>query len=204
MPNAIAKPLSGKAALVGDAIVDAGAVSGVTLRRPVDRGHVVNWDAQRAVWGRAVRGLLGARPRECGLVLAVPPLCLPAVVEGTRDAVFHDLGFRSALLAPAHELIALAWAVEAGGGAGGAPPPAAAAVAGIVVDVGFSATTAAAVFDGRLLPDTVRRIDLGGKALTNMLKEAITYRRAREGRGGATVWVGGGLTARRALPLSDP
>lgn len=32
------------------------------------------------------------------------------------------------------------------------------------------------VFDWRVLPAAVRRIDLGGKALTNFMKELVSYR----------------------------
>ena len=63
--------------------------------------------------------------------------------------------------------------------------PAARARCGLVVDAGFSFTHVAAVFDGRVLPGGVRRINLGGKALTNYLKELISYRYAG-GREGST------------------
>ena len=46
-----------------------------------------------------------------------------------------------------------------------------------MVDAGFSYTHAVPVFDWRALAAGVRRIDLGGKALTNYLKELVSYRR---------------------------
>jgi Actin len=47
---------------------------------------------------------------------------------------------------------------------------------GVVVDAGFSFTHVLPVFDGRLVTAGVRRINLGGKALTNYLKELVSYR----------------------------
>ena len=47
---------------------------------------------------------------------------------------------------------------------------------GIVVDVGFSCTTISAFFDGQPIKNCVLRIDLGGKMLTNQLKDWISYR----------------------------
>lgn len=41
---------------------------------------------------------------------------------------------------------------------------------------GFSAAYAVPFFDGQLLPGGVRRLGLGGKALTNLLKETVSYR----------------------------
>ena len=45
-----------------------------------------------------------------------------------------------------------------------------------VVDAGFSFTHALPLFEGQLLLDGVRRINLGGKALTNFFKELVSYR----------------------------
>ena len=43
---------------------------------------------------------------------------------------------------------------------------------------GFSFTHAVPMCDGRALPGAVRRINVGGKALTNYFKELVSYRRA--------------------------
>lgn len=45
-----------------------------------------------------------------------------------------------------------------------------------MVDAGFSFTHALPFFDGQLLPGGVKRINLGGKALTNYFKELVSYR----------------------------
>lgn len=39
------------------------------------------------------------------------------------------------------------------------------------------------MFDWRVLPAAVRRIDLGGKALTNFMKELVSYRWGAAGTG---------------------
>jgi actin-related protein 6 len=74
--------------------------------------------------------------------------------------------------------------------------PACQALAGVVVDAGFSATNVVPFFEGRPLLDSVRRINLGGKALGNFLKELVTYRWVVVvvvgGEGGATTGGGGG------------
>ncbi len=50
----------------------------------------------------------------------------------------------------------------------------------LVVDAGFSFTHALPFFDGQLLGGGVRRINLGGKALTNYFKELVSYRCAQQ------------------------
>jgi actin-related protein 6 len=47
---------------------------------------------------------------------------------------------------------------------------------GIVVDSGFSFTHTVPIYEGRIVYKACRRIDLGGKALTNLLKETISNR----------------------------
>ena len=84
------------------------------------------------------------------------------------------MGFRSYAALPAPALAVRHWAAAGGEGT---KSPAARAAAGVVLDAGFSFTHAAPVFDGRVLPSGVRRINLGGKALTNYLKELVSYRR---------------------------
>ncbi len=71
--------------------------------------------------------------------------------------------------------------MQGGGGKPGVdcPPTSLAAMhagAAVIVDAGFSSTTIAPFFDGRLLESSVRRINLGGKLLTNYFKELVSYR----------------------------
>lgn len=62
LPNAIARTRAGarRQVLVGDLIesecLDYG---GLQLRLPIDRGLVVDWQAQKAVWDRAIVKALG-------------------------------------------------------------------------------------------------------------------------------------------------
>jgi actin-related protein len=78
---------------------------------------------------------------------------------------------------------AAAAAGTAGGGGGVGEdvlhPTTAAALtagAGVIVDAGFSGVSAVPFFEGRLLAGGTVRLNLGGKALTNLLKETVSYR----------------------------
>ena len=90
---------------------------------------------------------------------------------GRAQVVFEEFGFGSFLAAPAQPLALRAWAAQR--------PDLAANPAGVglVVDAGFSFTHAAPTCDGRVLRAGVSRINVGGKALTNYLKELVSYRR---------------------------
>lgn len=84
--------------------------------------------------------------------------------------VFEEFGFHSyyACPAPLLSLQAHTWHNQSS--------PAAQAGCGLIVDAGFSFTHAVPIFDGRIMDQGVRRINLGGKVLTNYLKELVTYR----------------------------
>lgn len=84
--------------------------------------------------------------------------------------VFEDFQFDSFLPLPAPLLSLGSFASYCPGG------PAKQAVAGLVVDCGFSFTHVAPIFGGRICQEGVRRINLGGKALTNYLKELVSFR----------------------------
>jgi actin-related protein 6 len=50
------------------------------------------------------------------------------------------------------------------------------ALCGLVIDAGFSFTHVAPLFNGQLIEGGVKRINIGGKAMTNYLKETLSYR----------------------------
>jgi actin-related protein 6 len=51
-----------------------------------------------------------------------------------------------------------------------------AAASGIVLDIGHAASYAVPIFDGTALNYAVRRVDVGGKLLTNYLKQLLSAR----------------------------
>ena len=135
---------------------------------------------QRALWARGFKVVLGRSDAVAaggGMLVTAPALALPPALAACEEVAFEELGARSLCIAPGLELAARAVSTaEERPGSGALAAAAAACGTGLVVDVGFSSTSTAAVADGRLLPGTVRRIDLGGKALTSLLREAVSFR----------------------------
>jgi actin-related protein 6 len=50
------------------------------------------------------------------------------------------------------------------------------ALSGCVLDIGFSFAHATPIFDGKIIEHYAKRLNLGGRALTNYLKELVSYR----------------------------
>lgn len=93
-PNAVGK-LSGKK-LLGQEIQDVQDVSSLQLKRPVDRGYVVNWDLQKEIWGHGFKNLLkeheSVRGKISGIVVSEPVRCHVAMLccDEVIDCSFCD------------------------------------------------------------------------------------------------------------------
>lgn len=170
VPNCVAKPRGEKRSYVCDEIDNIKDISSLNLRRPVDRGYVVNWDLQKDIWDHVFRKVLKIKPKECHLVLTEAPFNLPAIMSEQDDVIFDHFGFKSALICNPASLVLAHHFKENPDGVH------AKARCGVVLDVGFSFAHATPTFDGRVLRKGTRRVNLGGKALTNYLKELVSYR----------------------------
>ncbi|GMH18963.1 hypothetical protein Nepgr_020804 [Nepenthes gracilis] len=184
VPNCTARPNSStvgttaassastKKLLIADEITAADPTS-LSLRRPHDRGYLVNPDLQRDIWSHLFRSLpLPSDLSVSSLLLTQPPfaLSLPSVRRPLFELVFEDFNFRSLYVSDSASLVHL---YEASRNPNGV---ASRTQCSLVVDCGFSFTHSVPVFQNFSLNYGIKRLDLGGKALTNFLKELVSYR----------------------------
>ena len=94
---------------------------------------------------------------------------------GWLQVVFEDFGFQSLCSCPA-PLLSLQHMKNTA-----QPLPAHQAGCALVLDAGFSFTHAVPIFSNVVLDSGVRRQNLGGKVLTNYLKELVSYRQGAPG-----------------------
>lgn len=169
-PNCTAKPKGERQTYVGDALLDAKDILQLNLRRPFDRGFLVNWDVEKEVWNRAFKSVLKVNPRNSCLLVTEPLFNFAQLQQTLEQVVFEEYGFQALYNAPApvfsmrhqsmlHPEI-----------------PGASCCSGVVLDAGFSFTHAVPIIDGKVLYQGVKRINIGGKAMTNYLKELVSYR----------------------------
>ncbi|CAN6989684.1 unnamed protein product [Brassica oleracea var. botrytis] len=173
IPNCLFKPLSSKKFIypppLSDADVDIDLTS-AAVRRPIDRGYLINPDLQRDIWSHLFTSLLRITPTSSSLLLTEPPLSIPSVQRATDELVFEDFGFSSLYVANPQSLVHLYEASRQPGSILSRTQ------CSLVVDCGFSFTHAVPVLHNFTLNYAVKRIDLGGKAFTNYLKELVSYR----------------------------
>lgn len=182
IPNALAKPASNAIPapssiigtsrrppgyLVAGEIQHAPDLTGMIFRRPHDRGILTSFDVERDIWASAFSS-------DCGIAMSsdtVPsllltePLGVPVRVRHATDELCFELfGFPSYSFSPPQRLAAATTATGT------------TSATCIVLDSGFSATTAVPVVNGREIQSAARRLSLGGKALTNLLKQIVSFR----------------------------
>ncbi|KAJ0089639.1 hypothetical protein Patl1_13061 [Pistacia atlantica] len=172
IPNCLYRPLSSKKFLHPSPITSSTTedLTSAAVRRPIDRGYLINADLQRDIWAHLFSSLLHVNPSTSSLLLTEPLFTLPSIQRATDELVFEDFNFKSFFVADSPSLVHLYEASRRPYGL------VSKAQCSLVVDCGFSFTHAAPVFQNFTMNYAVKRIDLGGKALTNYLKELVSYR----------------------------
>ncbi len=136
----------------------------LVVRRALERGYPTDFEVLLEVWSRALRDLVGGSGGVTGVVVSVPPHTPRELLQQLDAMIRGQLKIERVIRAQPAALAAAA-AREAG-------------LAGpfcLVVDCGYSFSHVTPVCGGRPLEGALRRLDLGGKALTNLLKELISY-----------------------------
>lgn len=97
IPNCIARDRTRKT-YVGSDLAKCRDFGEISFRRPVDKGYVVNWEAQKEIWDHeffAKDAPLKCDPAETRLVLTEQPNALPALQANCDQMVFEEFGFAS-------------------------------------------------------------------------------------------------------------
>mmetsp|Transcript_15382 Transcript_15382/g.62734 ORF Transcript_15382/g.62734 Transcript_15382/m.62734 type:complete len:396 (-) Transcript_15382:952-2139(-) len=167
-PNAVAKPPKKSSSvatkrnggfLVSAELYDLPSYSGLFFRRPIERGYVKEWDLQRDVW-KYIFTRSKVEPKENCFVVT-EPIALPGSLRrGMDELVFEEFGFASYYSAPPAALVARHFDITDG----------------LVLDSGFSFSHAVPILNSGAQQQYSRRLDLGGKVLTNQLKEVVSFR----------------------------
>lgn len=150
---------------IGSQLNECKDLSGLYYILPFQKGYLVNWDTQRQVWDQMLKEVLKASPQEHKLIFTEPFFNFQSIQESLNEIFFEEYQFPSILVTHAATLSAIAqWKAHP-------ERPCC-----LVIDSGYSFTHLAPYYHGKLVAEGVRRIDVGGKLLTNHLKEIVSYR----------------------------
>jgi actin-related protein 6 len=184
---------------IGSQLADCKDFNEMVFRRPVEKGYIVNWEAQKEIWEHEffdTKAALHCDPRDTGLLLTEAPNGLPALQTNCDQVVFEEFQFasycRTTGMIPLRRgyFMGRYLRKQAGPSLNAyndvqtcfKAPPRDPALGGqpaeilLVVDSGYSHTTVTPLLKGRPLNSAVRRLDIGGKLMTNYLKELVSLR----------------------------
>lgn len=177
--NCIARSQRDRITYVAADLDTCGDFGELQIRRPVERGFIVNWEGEKAIWERTLmdkRSPLQCDPRETNLILTEAMSAPGALQRNADEMVFEEFEFGSLWRTVGCGLNAWAPSPFAEGNDGEAQAEAEEAKpleCLMVVDAGHSHTTITPLYHGRPLHPACRRLEVGGKTLTNYLKDIL-------------------------------
>ncbi|TAQ84335.1 hypothetical protein B7494_g7346 [Chlorociboria aeruginascens] len=177
IPNCMARDRD-KKVYIGSQLEKCKDFGDIAFRRPVEKGYLVNWEAEKEIWEHEFfdeKAPLHCDPRETGLLLAEAPNALPALQTNCDQIVFEEFGFARYYRCPslnAYNDIQATFKGPARDDSNGLLP----AEIVLLIDCGYSHTTITPLLQGRPLQSAIRRLDVGGKLMTNYLTRLLSLR----------------------------
>lgn len=166
VPNCIMKVKSEKRRpFVGSQIEECRDVSGLYYILPFQKGYLVNWDVQKSVWDYIFsKECCPVNFNESPLIITEPFMNLSPIQEAMTEIFFEEYECQSILRINGGDLCCYNYSHNSD------------ALCCLLVDSGFSFTHVVPYIKKKKLKSAMRRINVGGKFLTNYLKDIISYR----------------------------
>ncbi|KAH0585832.1 hypothetical protein H2248_007122 [Termitomyces sp. 'cryptogamus'] len=167
--NAVVRSKGDKMTYFGHELAQCKDFSSLNYRLPFEKGYLVDWDAQKAVWdGLFSSEVLSVDTTGSRLLITEPYFNLPNIQEVYDQFVFEEYEFQAYYRCTPASLIPYGILFQ--------QPDAPAAECVVVIDSGFSFTHVIPMINGNIVWNAVKRLDVGGKLLTNQLKELVSFR----------------------------
>lgn len=158
--------------LIADQVNAVSTGSSLNFIRPFDRGYLVNWGSEVDIWKRILdKASCQIDTVDC-LIMTEPILNPIEFQNDYNEMIFEEFNFNSYIRRPAP------WfsAYESTFSSPSISSDSKSSSYGIIIDAGFSFSHSVPYCDGKILSKGIRRVDIGGKLLTNYLKEIVSYR----------------------------
>lgn len=167
VPNAIMKAKAERKRLfVGNEINDCRDCSGLYYLLPCEKGYITKWDVQKPVWDYVfTKGICPIN--DYPVILTQPLLNFKSIQDCIDEIFFEEYEVSSMFRVNPTDLAALQYMAE-----NKFPSNSTC----LVVDTGYSFTHIIPYINGKKYLNGIRRLNIGGKLLTNHLKDIISYR----------------------------
>ncbi|KAK6187646.1 hypothetical protein SNE40_005625 [Patella caerulea] len=168
VPNCISKAKNVRTRIfIGDQIDECKDLSGLYYILPFQKGYLVNWDIERQIWDHMFgKDVCQVDFNETTAIVTEPHFNFPSVQESMNEVFFEEYQFKALHRTNASTLSQYKSENES----------TEKHLCHLIIDSGYSFTHIIPYFKGKKLKEAIRRINVGGKILTNHLKEIISYR----------------------------
>lgn len=146
-------------------IEDAKDKVSLFFKRPHDRGYLINWDAQRQIWD-FIFAVEKITPTEHELLLTEPYFNPSELQRHQIEVVYEEYGFQGLYSTSPSTLSMYNYQYIHP-----SDNPCT-----LVIDTGHSFSHIVPYFRGNKINYATKRVNIGGKILTNYLKEIVSYR----------------------------
>lgn len=174
VPNCTAKVKNEKRRIfICDQIEECKDYSGMFYFLPFNKGYLLNFEMQRKIWdhifGKILKLPTDSKNRfsTVGLLITEPVYNFQKIRREMIKILFEEYGFAKILITSSCQLAAFNYLLNKQSKNENNC---------LIVDSGYSFTHIVPFVDGYKISTHMKRIDIGGKALTNHLKEIISYR----------------------------
>ncbi|KAI9820204.1 MAG: Actin- protein 6 [Pycnora praestabilis] len=179
IPNCIARGRD-KRIWIGAQLEKCKDFGEMAFRRPVEKGYLVNWEAEKEIWDNSFfdkDAKLKCNPHDTNLILTEAPNAPQALQTNCDQIIFEEFEFASYYRCLGASLNAYNNVEALYGSPDNVLSSATLPVeCFLLIDSGFSHTTVTPVLRGLPIQSAIRRLDVGGKLLTNYLKELVSIR----------------------------
>ncbi|RIA82976.1 actin family [Glomus cerebriforme] len=176
IPNCIVTRGKGdKRSYIGDQLSTCTDFTGLYYKLPFEKGFLINWQNEKEVWDRIFsKDVLNCDPKNTTLLITEPCFNLPNVQQNYDEIIFEAYEFEAYYRTIAPWLCiqndTTSLYKDRFYKSNEIPDCA------LVVDSGYSFTHIIPFVMGRPILPAIRRINIGGKLLTNHLKEIVSFR----------------------------
>ncbi|XP_034838646.1 actin-related protein 6 [Maniola hyperantus] len=166
VPNCIMKAKSERRRpFIGSQIDECRDASGLFYILPFQKGFLTNWDTQKTIWDFIFsKECCPVNFSETPLIVTEPIFNFSSIQEAMTEIFFEEYECQTLLRVNATDLAEYHYRKTHRNDCT------------VVVDSGYSFTYIVPYIKGKKYKKGIRRIDVGGKVLTNHLKEILSYR----------------------------
>lgn len=162
---------------IGDQINDCRDASGLYYILPFQRGYLINWDVQKTVWDYLFsQDCCSVSFANHPLIITHPVFNFHSIQEAMAEIFFEEYEFEKMLPICGVDLVARKYYLETSEAMSEHDTSIRVPLCCLVIDMGYSFTHIVPFVKEKKWKAGIRRIDVGGKLLTNHLKEIISYR----------------------------